>query len=118
MHAKNLSMRMEELFRKEQQLMEEKASYTTLLSLKEETEWLLGLVEKRLTKGGSSDLEHVETLLDATGKTLRLVLDIGQRSHMPWAALKPNLIHIHKTLCLASKNQLPDDPTFYSYFIE
>ena len=41
MHAKNLSMRMEELFRKEQQLMEEKASYTTLLSLKEETEWLL-----------------------------------------------------------------------------
>lgn len=42
MHAKNLSMRMEELFRKEQQLMEEKASYTTLLSLKEETEWLLG----------------------------------------------------------------------------
>ena len=38
MHAKNLSMRMEELFRKEHQLMEEKASYTTLLSLKEETE--------------------------------------------------------------------------------
>lgn len=118
MHAKNLSMRMEELFRKEQQLMEEKASYTTLLSLKEETEWLLGVVEKRLTKGGSSDLEHVETLLDATGKTLRLVLDIGQRSHMPWTTLQPNLIHIHKTLCLASRNQLPDDPTFDSHFIE
>ena len=32
MHAKNLSMRMEELFRKEQQLMSEQASYTTLLS--------------------------------------------------------------------------------------
>ena len=29
MHAKNLSMRMEELFRKEQQLMSEQASYTT-----------------------------------------------------------------------------------------
>jgi hypothetical protein len=46
MHAKNLSMRMEELFRKEQQLMDEQASFSTLLSLKEETEWLLGLVEQ------------------------------------------------------------------------
>ena len=76
------------------------------------------MVEKRLTKGDSSDLEHVETLLDATGKTLRLVLDIRQRSHMPWTALKPNLMHIHKTLCLASKNQLPDDPMFESHIIE
>ena len=118
LHAKNLSMRMEELFRNEQQLMEEKASYTTLLSLKEETEWLLGVVEKRLTKGGSSDLEHVETLLDATGKTLRLVLDIGQRSHMPWTTLQPNLIHIHKTLCLASRNQLPNEIKIESHLIE
>ena len=117
-HAKNLSMRMEELFRKEQQLMDEQASYTTLLSLKEETEWLLGLVEKRLMEADSSDLEKVENLLDATGKTLRLVLDIGQQSHMHWAALKPNLIHIHKTLCLASKNQLQNDQTFESDVID
>ena len=118
MHAKNLSMRMEELFRKEQQLMDEQASYTTLLSLKEETEWLLGLVEKRLMEGDSSDLESVETLLDATGKTLRLVLDIGQRSHMTWTALKPDLVHIHKTLCLASKNQLPKDNNSKSHVID
>ena len=50
------------------------------------------------------DLESVETILDATSKTLRLVLDIEQRSHMSWTELKPNLIHIHKTLCLASKH--------------
>ena len=118
MHAKNLSMRMEELFRKEQQLLEEQASYTTLLSLKAQTEWLLGLVEKRLMKGDSWDLEQVETLLDATGKTLRLVLDIGQRPHMPWTTLQPNLIHIHKTLCLASINQLPNEEKIESHFIE
>ena len=76
------------------------------------------VVEKRLTKGGSSDLEHVETLLDATGKTLRLVLDIGQRSHMPWTTLQPNLIHIHKTLCLASINQLPNKIKNKLYLIE
>ena len=62
--------------------------------------WLGG---KAADEGGSSDLEHVETLLDATGKTLRLVLDIGQHLRMPWTTLQPNLIHIHKTLCLASK---------------
>lgn len=118
MHAKNLSMRMEELLRKEQQLMNEQASYTTLLSLKEETEWMLGLVESRLMEGGSSDLEHVEALLDATGKTLRLVLDIGQRPHMPWTTLQPNLIHIHKTLCLASRNQLPKEMKIESHLIE
>ena len=118
MHAKNLSMRMEELLRKEQQLMNEQASYTTLLSLKEETEWMLGLVESRLMEGGASDLEHVESLLDATGKTLRLVLDIGQRPHMPWTTLQPNLIHIHKTLCLASRNQLPNEIKIESHFIE
>lgn len=118
MHAKNLSMRMEELLRKEQQLMNEQASYTTLLSLKEETEWMLGLVESRLMEGGTSDLEHVESLLDATGKTLRLVLDIGQRPHMPWTTLQPNLIHIHKTLCLASRNQLPNELEIESYLIE
>jgi hypothetical protein len=118
MHAKNLSMRMEELLRKEQQLMNEQASYTTLLSLKEETEWMLGLVESRLMEGGSSDLEHVEALLDATGKTLRLVLDIGQRPHMPWTTLQPNLIHIHKTLCLASRNQLPKEIKIESHLIE
>ena len=118
MHAKNLSMRMEELLRKEQQLMEEQASYTTLLSLKGETEWLLALVERRLMEGGASDLEHVETLLDATGKTLRLVLDIGQRPHVPWTTLQPNLIHIHKTLCLASRNQLPNEEKIESHVIE
>ena len=118
MHAKNISMRMEELFLKERQLMDEQASYTTLLSLKEETEWLLDLVENRLMEGESSDLESVERLLDATGKTLRLVLEIGQRSHMPWTALKPNLIHIHKTLCLASRNQLPNDQEIESHVIE
>ena len=118
MHAKNISMRMEELFLKEQQLMDEQASYNTLLSLKEETEWLLALVEKRLIEGESSDLESVERLLDATGKTLRLVLDIGQRSHMSWTALKPNLVHIHKTLCLASKNQLPEDDKTGQYVID
>ena len=109
MHAKNLSMRMEELFRKEQQLMDEQASFSTLLSLKEETEWLLGLVEQRLLEGDVSELESVEALLDAAGKTLRLVLDIGQRPHMHWVDLEPSLIHIHKTLCLASTNQLPND---------
>ena len=118
MHAKNLSMRMEELLRKEQQLMNEQASYTTLLSLKEETEWMLDLVESRLMEGGSSDLEHVETLLDATGKTLRLVLDIGQRPHMPWTTLQPNLIHIHKTLCLAARNKLPSEMEIESHLIE
>lgn len=118
MHAKNLSMRMEELLRKEQQLMSEQASYTTLLSLKHETEWLLGLVESRLMAGKSTDLESVETLLDATGKTLRLVLDIGQRSHMSWTELKPNLIHIHKTLCLASKHTLPEDQEIDSHVID
>ena len=56
---KNISMRMEELFLKERQLMDEQASYTTLLSLKEETEWLLDLVENRLMGGESSDLERV-----------------------------------------------------------
>ena len=118
MHAKNLSMRMEELFRKEQQLMSEQASYTTLLSLKHETEWLLGLVESRLMAGKPTDLESVETLLDATGKTLRLVLDIGQRSHMSWTELKPNLIHIHKTLCLASKHTIPEDQEMDPHFID
>lgn len=109
---------MEELFLKERQLMDEQASYTTLLSLKEETEWLLDLVENRLMGGESSDLESVERLLDATGKTLRLVLEIGQRSHMPWTALQPNLIHIHKTLCLASRNQLPNDQKIESHVID
>ena len=118
MHAKNLSMRMEELFRKEQKLMSEQASYTTLLSLKHETEWLLGLVESRLMEGKATDLESVETLLDATGKTLRLVLDIGQRSQMSWTELKPNLFHIHKTLCLASKHTIPEDQEMDPHVID
>ena len=61
MHAKNLSMRMEELFRKEQELVDERASYSTLLSLKNETEWLLDVVENRLMNGESSDLDSVDS---------------------------------------------------------
>ena len=105
MHAKNLSMRMEELFRKEQELVDERASYSTLLSLKNETEWLLDVVENRLMNGESSDLDSVDSLLDATGKTLRLVLDIGQCGRLDWGTLEPSLSHIHKTLCLASQHQ-------------
>lgn len=105
MHAKNLSMRMEELFRKEQELVDEQASYSTLLALKDETEWLLDLVEGRLMQGERLDLDNVDALLDATGKTLRLVLDIGQHGRMEWTTLEPSLGHIHKTLCLASNHQ-------------
>ena len=108
MHAKNLSMRMEELFRKEQELVDEQASYSTLLALKDETEWLLDLVEGRLMQGERLDLDNVDALLDATGKTLRLVLDIGQHGRMEWTTLEPSLGHIHKTLCLASHHQPSD----------
>ena len=107
MHAKNVTMRMEELLHKEQKLADEQESYSALVSLKEETEWLLSLVEAQVLKGNSSDLEDIESLLDATGKTLRLVLDIGQRSTLRWTTLMPSLHHIHKTLCLVSKTPTP-----------
>ena len=118
MHAKNLSMRMEELFRKEQQLMEEKASYTTLLSLKEETEWLLGVVEKRLTKGGSSDSGTCGCPLGRHRQNPAVGVGHRPTSHMPWTTLQPNLIHIHKTLCLASRNQPSNEIEIESHLIE
>ena len=51
MHAKNVTMRMEELLHKEQKLADEQESYSALVSLKEETEWLLSLVEAQVLKG-------------------------------------------------------------------
>lgn len=43
----------------------------------------------------------LEQLLDATGKSLRLLLNFGQAPIQPWPTLYDGLHHLHKTLCLA-----------------
>ena len=101
MHARNLGMRMNELAFNEQKLLQERTHLSDLLALKNEIEWLLDLVEERLNDDATDDHESLEDVMDAMGKTLRLVLDVGRRPQQPWSDLLPSLIHIHKSLCLA-----------------
>ena len=100
MHARNLGMRLNELAFNEQKLLKERTHLSDLLALKKEIEWLLDLVEERLNDDAINDHESLEDVMDAMGKTLRLVLDVGRRPQQPWSDLFPSLIHIHKSLCL------------------
>ena len=79
----------------------ESESMNWMERLKKEIEWLLDLVEERLSDDATKDHESLEDVMDAMGKTLRLVLDVGLRPQQPWSDLFPSLIHIHKSLCLA-----------------
>ena len=86
MHVRNVGMRLNELAASEMRLSGEKRQLQSLQKLKLEVEWMLGEVERQMSECAPDSLhpsqaEHLENLLDATGKSLRMLLDIGQHSN-------------------------------------
>ena len=71
------------------------------MALKEEVQWLLETVETMIQDPDPNRHDMLEHLLDATGKSLRLLLNFGQAPIQPWPTLYDGLQHLHKTLCLA-----------------
>jgi len=101
MHARNMGMRMNELASSEVKLERERLELERLMALKEEVQWLLETVETMIQHPDPNRHDMLEQLLDATGKSLRLLLNFGQAAIQPWPTLCDGLQHLHKTLCLA-----------------
>lgn len=99
-HARNMGMRLQELATTEQRLHEEQAHLALLHELKEEVNWLLAEVQSQLDRHHEEDPARLEAMIDATGKSLRLLMDAGRQPHVTWSQAADTLNHLHKTLCL------------------
>ena len=110
LHARNMGMRLQELASNQQRLQAEQAHLRLLQDLKDEVEWLLSQVESTLAEHHKHDPDHLEDMLDATGKALRLVLDAGRQPMTNWQRALETLTHLHKTLCLI-RNLTHPSPT-------
>lgn len=124
MHVRNVGMRLNELAASEMRLSGEKRQLQSLQKLKLEVEWMLGEVERQMSECApdslhSSQAEHLENLLDATGKSLRMLLDIGQHSNPSNIDLAVTIQHLHKHLNLLvpglSKPDLTDFQTIENH---
>lgn len=100
LHARNMGMRLQELATTEQRLQEEQAHLALLHELKDEVNWLLSEVQSRLDRHPQEDPARLEAMIDATGKSLRLLMDAGRQPHATWSKASEGLNHLHKTLCL------------------
>ena len=100
LHARNMGMRLQELASSEERLQKEQKHLSRLHRLKNEVQWLLATVESQLTQRHLHHPDRLEDMLDATGKSLRLLLDAGRCPEEPWNKAFKSLHHIHKTLCL------------------
>ena len=107
LHARNMGMRLQELASNQQRLQEEQAHLRLLQDLKDEVQWLLSKVESTLTEHHKHDPNRLEDMLDATGKSLRLVLDAGRQPMTTWQRARETLTHLHKTLCLIRDLPIP-----------
>ena len=101
MHARNMGIRMNELASSEVKLECERLELERLMALKEEVQWLLETVETMIQHPDPNRYDMLEQLLDATGNSLRLLLNFGQAPIQPWPNLCNGLQHLHKTLCHA-----------------
>ena len=66
---------------------------------------MLGEVERQMSECAPDSLhpsqaEHLENLLDATGKSLRMLLDIGQHSNPSNIDLAATIQHLYKHMNL------------------
>ena len=105
-----MGMRMNELASSEVKLERERLELERLMALKEEVQWLLETVETMIQRPDPNRYDMLEQLLDATGKSLRLLLNFGQAPIQPWPTLCNGLQHLHKTLCLAREIH-PEPPS-------
>ena len=124
MHVRNVGMRLNELAASEMRLSGEKRQLQSLQKLKPEVEWMLGEVERQMSECAPDSLhpsqaEHLENLLDATGKSLRMLLDIGQHSNPSNIDLAATIQHLYKHLNLLvpdlSKPDLTDFQTIENH---
>lgn len=108
LHARNMGMRLQELATTEQRLHEEQAHLALLHELKDEVNWLLSEVQSRLDRHLQEDPAQLEAMIDATGKSLRLLMDAGRQPHATWSKASEGLNHLHKTLCLIRDLSAPN----------
>ncbi|MEC8401956.1 MAG: hypothetical protein VXZ16_05065 [Bacteroidota bacterium] len=94
---------MNELASSEVKLERDRQELERLMALKEEVQWLLETVETMIQHPAPNRHDMLEQLLDATGKSLRLLLNFGQAPIQPWPTLCDGLQYLHKTRCLARK---------------
>ena len=105
MHVRDVGMRLTELAASEMRLSGEKQQLQSLQKLKIEVEWLLNEVDRQLSECIQESLhpsqeERLDNLLDATGKSLRMLLDIGQHPTPSEVDLAKTIHHLNKNLNL------------------